>query len=183
MKENLLRKVYIDELKDLYSAENQLVKALANLAKGATSPELRAGFEGLIRQTKGHAARLAKILEALAESPTGKHCKSMEGLLREVIQMNAEDPEALESGVRLISAAQRVEHYELAGYGSVRTYARMLGENEAALLLEQILNEEKETDAKLTELAETIIIEALELENSTLPEKTFRKYLKKSAAV
>ena len=121
------------------------------------------------------------IFEALAESAQGKRCKGMEGLLREENEMIAEDAQPQELDMRLISAAQSVGHYEMAGYGCVLTYARLLGEDEAASLLKQTLNEEIETDAKLTKLAETIIIEAMELEDSAPAEKGFRKYLTKSA--
>jgi len=126
-------------------------------------------------------ARLARIFEALAESPEGKHCKGMAGLIREETEMIADDREPQELDVRLIAAARRAEHYGMAGYGCVHTYARLLGDNEAALLLEQTLNEEKDTDAKLTAFAETTIIEALELEDPTPAEEGLRKYLKKSA--
>ena len=183
MKQNLLRRLYVDELKVLYSAENQFARTLARLSKEATSPDLRAGFEALIRQTREHVARLAKIFEAIAESPEGKHFTGMESLIREGREITAGDPEPQELDVRLISVVRRAEYYEMAGYGCVHTYARLLGENEAALLLKQTLNEEKETDAKLTELAETMIIEAMEFEDPTPAEKGLRKYLKKSAAV
>ncbi len=182
MKQNLLRTLYVDELKYLYSAENQLAKALTKWAKAATSPDLRAGFEGHIRQTREHVSRLAMIFEPFAESPLGRHCKGVASLIREGAEKTAGDPKPLELDVRLISAAQRVEHYEIAGYGCVRTYAWLLGENEAAGILEQTLGEKKETDAILIKLAETILIEAIELEDSTPAEKGYRKYLKKSAA-
>lgn len=162
MKENQLKELYVEELKDLYSAEKQLVKALPKMAKAATSPDLRAGFEGHLEQTKGHVARLEKIFQALEESPDGKTCKGMEGLIKEGSEMIEEDPEAEQLDAGLISAAQRVEHYEIAGYGCVRTYAQLLGENEAVSLLEETLNEEKKTDTKLTQLAEAINVEAME---------------------
>ncbi len=162
MKENLLRKLYLDELRDLYSAEKQLVKALPKMAKAATSLDLRSGFEGHLEQTKGHVSRLEQIFEALDESPNGKTCKGMEGLIKEGSEMIEEDPEAEELDAGLIAAAQRVEHYEMAGYGCVRTYANLLGEEEAAGLLDETLNEEKETDSKLTQLAEGLNVEALE---------------------
>lgn len=161
MKENLLKKLYVDELKDLYSAENQLVKALPKMAKAATSSELRAGFEAHLKQTQEHVARLEKIFGALGESPKGKHCKGMEGLIREGSEMIDECPEPEELNVGLIAAAQHVEHYEMAGYGCVRTYAKLLGENEAVMFLEKTLSEEKETDGKLTKLAESINVEAM----------------------
>ena len=165
MKENALKELYIDELRDIYNAENQLTKALPKMAKAATSDELRAGFEEHLEQTKGHVERLERIFKELGEKPTGKKCKGMEGLVEEGDEMIKEDElegEALDAG--LISAAQRVEHYEIAAYGCVRTYANLLGEDDAAGLLEQTLKEEKETDQKLTQLAEKINVEAEEEE-------------------
>jgi ferritin-like metal-binding protein YciE len=159
MKESALKELYIDELRDLYSAENQLTKALPKMAKAAGSPELRAGFEEHLEQTKGHVGRLEQIFKGLGEKPTGKKCKGMEGLVEEGKEMIEEqEGDTLDAG--LISAAQRVEHYEIAGYGCVRTYATLLGEAEAANLLEQTLKEEKDTDQKLTKLAEKINVEA-----------------------
>ena len=163
MKENTLKELYIDELRDIYNAENQLTKALPKTAKAATSDELRAGFEEHFEQTKGHVERLEQIFQELGEKPTGKKCKGMEGLVEEGDEMIKEaelEGEALDAG--LISAAQRVEHYEIAAYGCVRTYANLLGESDAAKLLEQTLKEEKETDQKLTKLAEKINVEAEE---------------------
>jgi ferritin-like metal-binding protein YciE len=160
MEQNQLKELYIEELKDIYSAENQLVKALPKMAKASNSDELRAGFEEHLEQTKGHVKRLEQIFSALGEKPTGKKCKGMEGLIEEGSEMMDEDleDEALDAG--LISAAQRVEHYEIAAYGTVHTYANILGEDEAASLLEETLEEEKETDQKLTELAEQINVQA-----------------------
>jgi ferritin-like metal-binding protein YciE len=161
MQENALKELYIDELRDIYSAENQLTKALPKMAKAADSDELRQGFEEHLGQTKGHIQRLEQIFKALGEKPTGKKCKGMEGLIEEGSEM-IED-EKLENEARdagLISAAQRVEHYEIAAYGCVRTYANLLGEEEAASLLAETLQEEKDTDQKLTSLAEEINVEA-----------------------
>jgi ferritin-like metal-binding protein YciE len=163
MKENTLKELYIDELRDIYNAENQLTKALPKMAKAATSEELRAAFDEHLEQTKGHVERLERIFKELGKKPTGKKCKGMEGLVEEGDEMINEDEleaEALDAG--LISAAQRVEHYEIAAYGCVRTYANLLGEDDAAELLEQTLDEEKETDQKLTNLAEKINVEAEE---------------------
>jgi ferritin-like metal-binding protein YciE len=163
MKENTLKELYIDELRDIYNAENQLTKALPKMAKAATSEELRAAFDEHLEQTKGHVERLERIFKELGKKPTGKKCKGMEGLVEEGDEMIKEDElegEALDAG--LISAAQRVEHYEIAAYGCVRTYANLLGEDDAAELLEQTLDEEKETDQKLTNLAEKINVEAEE---------------------
>lgn len=166
MEANRLKHLYVEELKDLYSAESQMVKALPKMAKAATSEELRAGFEEHLEQTKGHVIRLEEIFKALGESPKGKKCKGMEGLIKEGAEMIDEDlvPEELDVG--LISAAQRVEHYEIAGYGCVATYAKLLGENAAESLLRQTLEEEKETDENLTELAGDINLEAAGPEES-----------------
>lgn len=166
MKENALKELYIDELRDIYSAENQLTKALPKMAKAATSDDLRSGFEEHLKQTEGHVQRLEQIFKNLGEKPAGKKCKGMEGLVAEGKEMIEEEDlegEALDAG--LISAAQRVEHYEIAAYGCVRTYANLLGENAAAKLLEATLKEEKETDQKLTSLAEKINVEAEEEES------------------
>jgi ferritin-like metal-binding protein YciE len=162
MEMNRLKHLYIEELRDLYSAETQLVKALPKMANAASSEDLRAGFEEHLGQTKEHAARLEKILKALGESAKGKKCKGMEGLIKEGSEMIEEDPAPEELDAGLISAAQRVEHYEIAGYGCVSTYAKLLGEDEAASLLRRTLQEEKETDEKLTQLAGSINLEAAE---------------------
>ena len=153
MPENSLQQLYVEQLKDLYNAETQLVKALPKMAKAAKSEALREGFEQHLEQTRGHVQRLEQIFEAMEESPKGRKCAGMQGLVKEgeeVVDENS-DSEALDAG--LIAAAQRVEHYEIAGYGSVRTFAELLGEAEAVDLLQQTLNEEKETDEKLTEIA------------------------------
>jgi ferritin-like metal-binding protein YciE len=160
MEMNRLKHLYVEELKDLYNAENQMVKALPKMAKAATAEDLRAGFEEHLEQTKGHVERLEKIFKALGESPKGKKCKGMEGLIKEGAEMIKEQPAPEELDAGLISAAQRVEHYEIAGYGCVATYANLLGEGEAESLLRQTLDEEKETDKKLTQLAEHINLEA-----------------------
>jgi ferritin-like metal-binding protein YciE len=147
-----LKELYIDELKDLYSAENQLVKALPKMAKAATSPDLRAGFEEHLEQTKGHVQRLETIFEQIGESPKGKKCKGMEGLIEEGSEAIEEyEGELLDAA--LIGAAQRVEHYEMAGYGTVSAFAEELGESEHVTLLNETLEEEKETDEKLSGLA------------------------------
>jgi len=166
MEANRLRHLYVEELKDLYSAENQLVKALPKMAKASTSPDLRAGFEKHLEQTKEHVARLEEIFNGLGESPKGKKCKGMEGLIKEGAEMIKEDPAPEELDAGLISAAQRVEHYEIAGYGCVSTYAKLLGETRAVSLLRQTLVDEKDTDEKLTQLAGSINIEAAESEES-----------------
>jgi ferritin-like metal-binding protein YciE len=160
MKLDSLRELYIEELKDLYSAETQITKALPKLAKTATNPKLRQAFEDHLEQTKGHVQRLEQIFEGLSEKPTGKTCEGMKGLLKEGDEMAAEDGDTDVIDAGLISAAQRVEHYEIAGYGSVATYAELLGEDEAVDLLNQTLEEEKQTDQKLTQVAKKINVEA-----------------------
>jgi ferritin-like metal-binding protein YciE len=160
MEQNRLKHLYVEELKDLYSAENQLVKALPKMAKAATSKDLKAGFEEHLGQTKEHVTRLETIFKGLGESPNGKKCKGMEGLIKEGAELIEEDPEPEELDAGLISAAQRVEHYEMAGYGGVTAYAKLLGEDQAASLLRQTLEEEKETDAKLTQLSGRINVRA-----------------------
>lgn len=161
MAEQELKELYTDELRDLFNAENQLLKALPKMAKAASSAELKAGFEEHLEQTRGHAERLETIFESLGENAKGKKCKGMEGLV-------AEGSEAMEGyegsvlDVALIGAAQRVEHYEIAGYGTVIALAKQLGENDHIQILEKTLEEEKETDAKLTLLSETINAQAVE---------------------
>lgn len=156
MKENRLRKLFLDELRDLYDAENRIVKALPKMAKAAESEKLRSGFQGHLEQTKEHVERLKQIMTSMDEKASGKKCPGMVGILEEGEELMDEDYEGSVKDAALISAAQRVEHYEIAAYGCVRTWAQELGENEAAELLEKTLKEEKETDAKLTELAEQI---------------------------
>jgi ferritin-like metal-binding protein YciE len=162
MPSEALRELYIDELRDLYSAENQLVKALPKLAKAAESDELREGFEEHLQQTQGHVDRLEKIFTDLGESPKGKKCVGMEGLVKEGSEVMGEDFEGAVMDAALIGAAQRVEHYEIAAYGTAAEFARTLGESEHTSLLEQTLEEEKETDQKLTELAKDINSQANE---------------------
>lgn len=156
MQQSDLKDLYIDELKDIYSAETQLVKALPKMAKAAASEELRSGFEEHLEQTKGHVARLEQIFQALEEKPTGKKCMGMEGLIKEGGEAAGEDYEDDAKDAALIGAAQRVEHYEIAAYGTVRAMAEQLGENEAMDLLSQTLQEEKDTDVKLSNLADQI---------------------------
>jgi ferritin-like metal-binding protein YciE len=160
MAENGLRELYLDELRDLYNAENQLLKALPKMAKAANSDELRDGFEQHLEQTKGHVERLEQIFEALGESPKGKKCAGMEGLVKEGSEVMEEDFEGAVMDAALIGAAQRVEHYEIAAYGTVIAFAEQLGESEHVSLLKETLEEEKETDEKLTTLSEEINAQA-----------------------
>jgi len=157
MKLQTLHDLYIDNLKDLYNAENQIIKALPKMAKAATSPQLQQAYTTHLEQTQRQIERLDQIFNELDIKPTGKRCRGMEGLIeegQELIEENA-DPDVRDAG--LIAAAQKVEHYEISGYGTARTYAEHLGFTKAVRLLDQILAEEKETDAKLTTLAESSI--------------------------
>lgn len=172
MEINSLRELYIDQLRDLYDAENQLIKALPRMAKEASSDELRQAVEEHLEQTRGQAERLEQIFEQLGEKPKGKKCKGMQGVIEEGKETLEEDMEEDTKDAAIIAAAQRVEHYEIAGYGTARTYANLLGENEAAELLEETLNEEKETDQKLTQLAEEINVEAAEGEEDSEEEES-----------
>jgi ferritin-like metal-binding protein YciE len=165
-----LRDLFVEELRDLYSAENQLLKALPKMAKGANSKQLKNGFTKHLKQTEGHVARLEKIFDSLGVSPKGKKCKAMEGLIAEGDETLSEDAEPEVLDAALIAAAQRVEHYEIAGYGCVRTYAKLLGDKKAATLLQQTLKEEGDTDKQLTKLAEKINVDA-----ETEPAKPARK--------
>lgn len=155
-----LKKLYVDELKDLFSAENQLLKALPKMAKAASSDELRIGFEKHLEQTKGHVQRLEEIFESLDESPKGKKCVGMEGLVKEGSEVMEEDFEDAVLDAGLIGAARRVEHYEIAAYGAVQEIAKVLGETKHASLLEKTLTEEKQTDQKLADLATEINTQA-----------------------
>ena len=166
-----LKELYIDELKDLYSAENQLVKALPKMAKAATSDELRQGFEEHLEQTKGHVQRLEQIFKALGESPKGKKWKGMAGLIEEGSEMTEEDFDGSVLDAGLIGAAQRVEHYEIAAYGTARSFAEELGESEHVSLLEATLSEEEATDEKLTELSQEINKQANSAEPTKKPIK------------
>src|SRR5882762_7798342 len=154
MQKDSLRELYIDELRDLYNAETQLVKALPKMAKGSSNAELRQGFEEHLRQTSEHVARLEQIFEMLGEKPSGKKCLGMEGLVKEGAETLKEDYGDEVKDAAIIGAAQRVEHYETAGYGTVRAFAELLGEHQQVSLIEQTLEEEKMTDLKLTQLAE-----------------------------
>lgn len=151
-----LEELLIDELKDLYSAETQLTKALPKMAKAATDENLRAGFEKHLEQTREHIARLDRAMELLEASPKGKTCKAMKGLIAEGEEKINEDASDAVKDAALIGAAQKVEHYEIAGYGTVRTYAELLGEEEVVELLQETLDEEAETDRQLTQLASSL---------------------------
>ena len=158
-----LQDLFVDQLRDLYNAENQLVKALPKMAKKATDEQLKSAFEDHLDQTRTHVERLVKIFDKLGAKASGKKCKAMEGLIAEGKEAMGEDAEPEVMDASLIAAAQRVEHYEIAGYGTVRAYAQLLGDEESARLLQKTLDEEGQTDKLLTELAEsTINLEAAE---------------------
>ncbi|MDQ2824277.1 MAG: ferritin-like domain-containing protein [Verrucomicrobiota bacterium] len=157
MKLDSLQTLYVEELRDLYNAENQLLKALPKMAKQASAPELKQAFKEHLEQTEEHVERLVEIFEKLGEKPTGKTCKAMKGLIEEGSEIMEEEGEDSVLDAGLISAAQKAEHYEIASYGTVRAFANMLGEEDAADLLQQTLDEEGETDQRLSELAEEIV--------------------------
>jgi ferritin-like metal-binding protein YciE len=152
-----LRDLYIHELKDLYSAENQLIKALPKMSKAARNRQLAAAFKQHLNQTRQQAKRLEQILKRHDESTRAPKCEGMEGLIREGDKMGKEDGHAEVRDAGLIAAAQRVEHYEIAGYGCARTYAQLLGDKQGARLLDTTLREEAATDKKLTGLARSVI--------------------------
>jgi len=157
-----LQELLVDELKDLYNAENQLVKALPKMAKAATNDDLQQAFEEHLEQTQEHVNRLEQIFERLGTKPTGKKCYAMQGLIEEgkEIISDVDQDSVLDAGI--IGAAQKVEHYEIAGYGTARTHAKLLGEDQIAELLQQTLDEEGETNEKLTKLAESYVNEEAE---------------------
>jgi ferritin-like metal-binding protein YciE len=166
MKLNSLHDLYVDELKDLYNAESQILKALPKMVKAASSPDLAQAFQNHLEETEGQVGRLDRIFKKLDVSPKGKKCKAMEGLLEEGKEVIEQDADPIVRDAALIAAAQRVEHYEMAGYGCVRTFAQLLGYDDASDLLQETLDEEGAADKKLTELAESVInVEAAALDD------------------
>jgi ferritin-like metal-binding protein YciE len=155
-----LENLFIDELKDVYNAEKQIIRALPRMAKAADSEELQQAFTKHLKETEGHVQRLEQIFRELGQTARGKKCKGMEGLLEEGKEVLEEDGEPAVIDAALIASAQRVEHYEMAAYGCLRTYAGLLGYTKAEQLLQQTLQEEEATDAKLTQLGESGINEA-----------------------
>lgn len=164
MKLDSLRTLWVEEMRDLYNAENQLLKALPKMAKTASTPELKQAFESHLEETRGHVERLDEIFDKLGKKPTGKTCKAMKGLVEEGSEMMQEEGPDSVIDAGLIAAAQRVEHYEMAGYGAARTFASILGEDEAEDLLQETLDEEGAADEKLTEIAESIVNEEADAE-------------------
>jgi ferritin-like metal-binding protein YciE len=159
MKLNSLHDLYVTELKDLYDAENRIIKALPKMAEAASSPDLKNAFEEHLQQTRNQAMRLEQIFQKLDESPKGEKCKGMVGIIDEGEDLMDEDAPPAVSDAALIAAAQRVEHYEIASYGTARTFARRLGYQDHERLLSETLEEEGQTDKKLTMLAESYINE------------------------
>jgi ferritin-like metal-binding protein YciE len=157
MEMDSLRELYVDELKDLWSAETQITKALPKMMKAATNPKLKKAFNSHLKQTERQIKRLERIFKEIDESPRGKKCVGMEGLIKEGQELIKEKPEPDVLDAGLIAAAQHVEHYEIAGYGTVRTWARQMGEERHAELLQETLDEEEQTDRLLTDLAESEI--------------------------
>lgn len=153
MKLDTLENLLVHELKDLLSAEKQLTKALPKMAKAAASEALRSAFQDHLEETKGHVNRLEEAFRLLEKSPRAEHCKAMEGLIEEGADLIEEEGESQVKDAALIGAAQRVEHYEIAAYGTARTLAQMIGNEEVAKLLEETLEEEKAADEKLTDIA------------------------------
>ena len=162
MKLDSLRTLWIEEMRDLYNAENQLVKALPKMVKAASNPELKEAFEQHLEETRGHVERLEEIFRKLGKKPSGKTCKGMQGLIEEGSEMMKEDGPDSVIDAGIIAAAQRVEHYEIAGYGTARTFASILEEDEAEDLLQETLDEEGAADEKLTEIAESTVNEEAE---------------------
>lgn len=157
MKISSLRDLYLDVLKDAYSAENQIVKALPRIAKAVVSPELKNVLESHLEETRNHVDRLEQIFDKLGVSPKGKRCKGMEGIIEEGSEFLEADGDDSALDAAFIAAAQKVEHYEMATYGCARTYAEMLGDTRAAELLQETLDEEMAADQKLTDVAERVI--------------------------
>ncbi|MEN3370923.1 MAG: hypothetical protein V7609_3066 [Verrucomicrobiota bacterium] len=172
-----LKDLYVEELKDLYNAENQLLKALPKMAKKASSPDLRRAFQEHLGQTERQVNRLEKIFKGLGEKPTGKTCKAMKGLVEEGKEIIEEKGDDSVLDAALIGAAQKVEHYEIASYGTARTFASLLGEEDAVTALQQTLDEEAATDKKLTALAEGMV----NVEASNAEENGSKKTGKKSS--
>jgi ferritin-like metal-binding protein YciE len=160
MKVESIEDLFLDELKDLYSAEKQITKALPKLVKAASTQELSAAFDSHLQETKGHVERLEEIFQKLGKKGTGKTCEGMKGVLEEGSEVIQEIEKGPIRDAGLIAAAQRVEHYEIAGYGSVRSFAELLGKTDIVELLEQTLDEEKAADEKLTKISESVNQEA-----------------------
>jgi ferritin-like metal-binding protein YciE len=155
-----LQELLVEEMRDIYNAEKQLLKALPKMAKTATNPQLKKAFETHTRETEGHVQRLEKAFEKLGKKASGKKCAAMEGLIEEGKEMMGEDMDEETMDAALIAIAQKVEHYEIASYGTVRTWAQQVGDDQLARVLQQTLDEEGKTDKLLTQLAESVNVQA-----------------------
>lgn len=160
MKLENLQQLFVKELRDLYDAENQITEALPKMIEAAHNPELKSGLEEHLQVTKQQITRLDKIFQMLNQKPGGETCKGMKGVIKEGDEIVSAGGDASTLDAGIIAAAQRVEHYEMAGYGTVRTYAQLLGQTEMARLLQQTLNEEEEADQKLSQIAGSVNVEA-----------------------
>jgi ferritin-like metal-binding protein YciE len=152
-----LQELLVHDLRDLYNAETQLLKAMPRMARKASNPDLKRAFEVHLRETEGHVERLQKVFEKLGKKPTGKKCAAMEGLIEEGKEAMGEDMDDDTMDAALIATAQKIEHYEIAGYGTTRTWAQQIGDDQTARVLQTILDEEGKTDKLLTQLAESVV--------------------------
>jgi ferritin-like metal-binding protein YciE len=157
MKLHSLEDLFHEQLRDMFDAEKQLVKALPKLAKASSSDELRSAFEEHLEQTRGHVEKLERVFELIGKKARGRSCAAMEGIVEEGAELIDTDAEPMVMDAGLIASAQRAEHYEIAGYGCLHTWARQLNHHEAADVIEQVLREEKEADQKLTQIAEGMV--------------------------
>jgi len=155
-----LQELLVDEMRDIYNAENQILKALPKMAKKASNPKLKQAFESHLQETEGHVERLKKVFEGLGQKPTGKKCAAMQGIIEEGSELMSEDMSDEAMDAALIAAAQKVEHYEIASYGTVRGLARQIGEIECARLLSHTLGEEESADFLLTAIADPLLQQA-----------------------
>lgn len=169
MEVDTLRDLFVKELSDIYSAEKQVLKALPKMAKAASFPELRRAFEEHEAQTQGHVERLDRVFDSIGEKPKRVKCKGMEGLIEEGSELLKEKGEAAALDAGMIAAAQKVEHYEIASYGTVRTYAETLGEGDAARLLQETLDEESQTNERLTQIATSTVNPAATVDSGSRP--------------
>jgi len=171
MKPNSLQELYVEQLRDLYDGEQQIIKALPEMIEAATSQDLKGALSEHLQVTQTQAARLEQIFDTFGEKAKGERCKGIEGVIEEGSDLIDDIKDVDVRDAAIIASAQRVEHYEMAGYGTARTYARLLGEEEASQLLQQTLDEEKEADQRLTELADDVNVAA---ESGTMDEGTRR---------
>jgi len=166
-----LRDLFVDELKDIYWAEKELTKAIPKMIKNATSPELVEALTGHLEETKEHVTRLEEVFSSIGEKAVAKKCEAMAGLTKEAEEIMKDTEKGVVRDAGIISAGQKVEHYEIATYGTLASFARTLGENEAAELLEETLNEEKGADKKLSEISDSINVDAADEKETMVASK------------